>query len=59
MADAAMTVSFARGQFSPDITGTRLRLYFRFILCFRNVEDLLAERGSDVSYEAVGRSARW
>ena len=32
-------------------------LYFRFPLSFRNVEDLLAERGIDVSYESVRRWA--
>ena len=28
-------------------------LYFRFTLSFRDVEDLLAERGIDVSYETI------
>ena len=32
-------------------------LYFRFPLSFRDVEDLLAERGIDVSYETVRRWA--
>ena len=32
-------------------------LYFRFPLSFRDVEDLLAERGIDVSYESVRRWA--
>jgi len=30
-------------------------LYCRFTLSFRDVEDLLAERGLDVSYETVRR----
>jgi putative transposase len=30
-------------------------LYVRFTLSFRGVEDLLPERGLDVSYETVGR----
>jgi hypothetical protein len=30
-------------------------LYFRFPLSFRDVEDLLAQRGIDVSYETVRR----
>ena len=34
---------------------TRHRLYCRFTLSFRDVEDLLAERGLDVSYETVRR----
>ena len=32
-----------------------LWLYLRFTLSFRDVEDLLAERGVDVSYETVRR----
>ena len=28
-------------------------VYFRFTMSFRDVEDLLAERGIDVSYETV------
>lgn len=30
-------------------------LYLRFTLSFRDVEDLLAERGLDISYEPVRR----
>ena len=33
----------------------RLWLYVRFTLSYRDVEDLLAERGLDVSYETVWR----
>jgi putative transposase len=32
-------------------------LYYRFPLSYRDVEDLLAERGIDVSYETVRRWA--
>ncbi len=32
-------------------------LYFRFALSYRDVEDMLAERGIDVSYETVRRWA--
>ncbi len=31
----------------------RVWLYFRFTLSFRGVEELLAQRGIDVSYETV------
>ena len=34
---------------------TRRLAYFRFTLSYRGVEDLLAERGLDVSYETVRR----
>jgi transposase-like protein len=33
----------------------RLRLYLRFALSLRDVEELLAERGIQVSYETVRR----
>ena len=51
-----MEISFARHQFPPDIIRHAVWLYLRFTLSFRDVEDLLAERGLDVSYETVRRS---
>ena len=50
-----MTISFARPQFPPAITPYAAWLYVRFTLSYRDVEDLLAERGLDVSYETVRR----
>src|SRR5450432_1311090 len=50
-----MTISFARHQFAPAIIQHAVWLYVRFTLSFRDVEDLLAERGLDVSYETVRR----
>ena len=50
-----MQISFARHQFPPDIIRHAVWLYLRFTLSFRDVEDLLAERGLDVSYETVRR----
>lgn len=38
---------------SPDIIRLAVMLYVRFPLSLRNVEDLLHERGIDVSHEAV------
>jgi putative transposase len=49
------TISFARHQFPPAIIRHAVWLYLRFTLSFRDVEDLLAERGLDVSYETVRR----
>src|SRR6201997_871855 len=49
------TISFARHQFPPDIIRHAVWLYLRFTLSFRDVEDLLAERGLDVSYETIRR----
>ena len=50
-----MTISFSRHQFPPEIIRHAVWLYLRFTLSYRDVEDLLAERGLDVSYETVRR----
>jgi putative transposase len=50
-----MTISFGRHQLPPAIIRHAVWLYFRFTLSYRDVEDLLAERGLDVSYERVRR----
>ena len=50
-----MTISFARHQFPPEIIQHAVWLYLRFTLSYRDVEDLLAERGVEVSYETVRR----
>ena len=42
-------------RFPPAIIQQAIWLYFRFTLSFRDVEDLLAERGIAVSYETVRR----
>ena len=46
-------ISYRRHRFHPDIIQQAVWLYFRFTMSYRDVEDLLAERGIDVSYEAV------
>jgi putative transposase len=48
-------ISYARHRFPPAIIQHAVWLYVRFTLSFRDVEDLLAERGLDVSYETVRR----
>ncbi len=50
-----MTISFARHQFPPAIVQHAVKLYVRFTLSYRDVEDLLVEPGLDFSYETV----RW
>ena len=48
------TASIYRGyRFPPEIISHAVWLYYRFSLSFRDVEDLLAERGITVSYEAI------
>jgi transposase-like protein len=50
-----MTITFARHQFPPAIIRHAVWLYVRFTLSYRDVEDLLSERGLDISYETVRR----
>ena len=42
-----------RHRFPPVIIQHAVWLYCRFTLSYRDVEDLLAERGLDISYETV------
>jgi putative transposase len=48
-------LSYCRHRFLPSIIQHAIWLYLRFTLSYRDVEDLLAERGFDVSYETVRR----
>jgi transposase-like protein len=48
-------ISYAGYRFPPEIIHQSIWLYLRFTLSFRDVEDLLAERGITVSYETVRR----
>ena len=48
-------ISYARHRFPPDIICHAVWLYLRFSLSYRDVEDLLAARGLDVSYETIRR----
>jgi hypothetical protein len=51
------TVSYSRHRFPAEVIQHAVWLYFRFPLSFRDVEDLLAQRGIDVSYETDGVDA--
>ena len=48
-------ISHSGYRFPPEIIQQAIWLYVRFTLSFRDVEDLLAERGIVVSYETVRR----
>lgn len=48
-------ISFKRHRFLSEIIQHAVWLHARFTLSFRDVEDLLAERGIDVSNETVRR----
>src|SRR5436309_15598894 len=47
--------SYRRHRFPPLIIQHAIWLYLRFTLSYRDVEELLAERGLEVSYETVRR----
>src|ERR1700757_4435842 len=46
---------YRRHRFPPEIIQHAIWLYLRFTLSYRDVEELLAERGLDLSYETVRR----
>src|SRR3981189_98837 len=48
-------LSYCRHRFPPAVIQHAIWLYLRFTLSYRDVEDLLAERGLEVSYE----TRRW
>ncbi len=50
-------ISYRRHRFPPDFIQHAVWLYYRFTLSFRDVEELLAERRIDVSYETIRRWA--
>jgi putative transposase len=50
-----LPISYARHQFPPVVIQHAVWLYVRFTLSYRDVEDLLAERGVDLSYETIRR----
>jgi putative transposase len=53
-AEAALRpISYKRHRFPPQVIRHAVWLYFRFTLSVRDVEEMLAERGIEVSYEAI------
>ena len=48
-------LTYRRHRFPVSIIQHAIWLYLRFTLSYRDVEDLLAERGLDISYETVRR----
>jgi hypothetical protein len=52
---AMRIVSYHRHRFPPAIIQHAVWLYFRFNLSLRNVEEMMAERGIEASFETVRR----
>ncbi len=48
-------ISYARHQYPPIVIQHSVWLYLRFTLSYRDAEELLVERGLDVSYETIRR----
>ena len=44
---------YQRHRFPGEIISHAVWLYYRFLLSYRDVEELLAERGIAVSYETI------
>jgi putative transposase len=49
----AATHQYVRHRFPAEVISHAVRLYFRFCLSYRDVEELMMERGVTVSYVAV------
>jgi transposase-like protein len=45
--------SFKRHRFPADVIRHAVWLYFRFTLSLRDVEEMMAQRGIEVSYETI------
>jgi len=50
-----LKINYKRHRFPPQIIAHVVWLYVRFNLSLREVEELMLERGADVSYETVRR----
>jgi putative transposase len=46
-------ISYKGHRFPPDVIRQAVWLYFRFTLSLRDVEELMAQRGIEVSYETI------
>jgi putative transposase len=49
---------YKRHRFPGEVLSHAVWLYYRFLLSYRDVEELLVERGIEVSYETVRRWCR-
>ena len=52
-----VSAHYKRHRFPAEIIAHAVWLYYRFPLSLRDVEDLLAERGIDVSFQTVAELA--
>jgi putative transposase len=52
---SALSALYRRHRYPAEVITQAVWLYFRFNLSFRDVEELMAERGIEVSYETIRR----
>ena len=50
---AVQSVSYKRHRYPPEVISYAVWLYFHFTPSLRDVEELLAQRGTEVSYETI------
>ena len=48
------SLCYRRHRFPPEVIHHAIWLYLRFTLSYRDVEELLAERGLHISYKPCG-----
>ena len=58
MSTGATATCYKNHRFPVEIISHAVWLYFRFCLSFRDVEELLGERGIIVTYEAIRKWCR-
>ena len=58
MKEAVAPPSYTGYRFPPEIIAHAAWLYYRFALSYRDVEELLAERGVIVTYETIRQWSR-
>jgi len=58
MKEHPLIPTYKRHRFPPEIIGHAVWRYFRFALSYRDVEELLAERGVIVTYETARQWCR-
>ncbi len=58
MNERVAALTYKRHRFPPEIIAHAVWLYFRFALSYRDVEELLAERGVLVTYETIRQWCR-
>ena len=51
--DTSTAPSYRGYRFPREIIGHCVWLYFRFCLSFRDIQEMMLERGVEVSYEAI------